>query len=212
MASSGPLLPCAEEAAGEPFTILKARLSEVTCNEVPNGTLGFAPPTQISRPHHIRRTFGLLALVVIPKPVSNLFLTWGVRHFPHVLSIHPAQYALAVFDPLVLVGVAIQIFWLLGRMSLLSVADLSFVVPVTATGYVLSALLGRVFLHEHIDANRWLGILLITLGAVLVAPTIANFTFFPHNSHGSEQVDNAASVDRETGSEDSNNSSLVETL
>ena len=34
------------------------------------------------------------------------------------------------------------------RLALLSVADLSFILPMTAIGYVLAAVLGRFFLHE----------------------------------------------------------------
>uniref|UniRef100_E6QI00 EamA domain-containing protein n=1 Tax=mine drainage metagenome TaxID=410659 RepID=E6QI00_9ZZZZ len=41
--------------------------------------------------------------------------------------------------------------------------------PTTAFGYVLIALLGRFWLHEHISAYRWAGILLITLGVGFVA-------------------------------------------
>jgi len=35
-------------------------------------------------------------------------------------------------------------------------ADLSFVLPVTAVGYVLAEVLGKVFLHEEVTAIRWL--------------------------------------------------------
>ena len=43
------------------------------------------------------------------------------------------------------------------RMALLSLADLSFVLPVTAVGYVLAALLGKVFLHEAVTAAALAG-------------------------------------------------------
>jgi uncharacterized membrane protein len=56
-------------------------------------------------------------------------------------------------------------------MSLLSVADLSFVLPVTSAGYVISTLLGWLFLHESVSGSRWAGAVLISLGAALVAST-----------------------------------------
>ena len=43
------------------------------------------------------------------------------------------------------------ILWLLSRMTLLSWADLSYVLPVTSIGYVLVALAGELFLHEAIS-------------------------------------------------------------
>ncbi len=65
-----------------------------------------------------------------------------------------------------------QIVWLLMRMALLSVADLSYVLPVTAVGYVLSTVLARVFLHETVSTERWLGTLLIFAGTALVSFTM----------------------------------------
>jgi drug/metabolite transporter (DMT)-like permease len=51
----------------------------------------------------------------------------------------------------------------------LSWADLSYVVPVTAVGYVLVALVGRWLLNEQISARRWTGIGLIVAGVSLVS-------------------------------------------
>ena len=113
----------------------------------------------------------LPAIVVVLKPFSNLFLALGVRHVAAALLSNPLLLIRALFDPLVVLGVAMQILWLLTRMALLSAADLTFVLPVTAVGYVLSTLLGRVFLHEQVSLDRWLGTLLIFAGAVLVAGT-----------------------------------------
>jgi uncharacterized membrane protein len=54
-------------------------------------------------------------------------------------------------------------------MTLLSWADLSYVLPVTSIGYVLVALTGRFLLNERITAHRWAGILLIMSGVALVS-------------------------------------------
>jgi uncharacterized membrane protein len=69
------------------------------------------------------------------------------------------------------------IVWLLSRMTLLSWADLSYVLPVTSLGYVLVALLGRWLLDERITATRWAGILLIVAGVALVGSGTAPQTF-----------------------------------
>jgi uncharacterized membrane protein len=122
-----------------------------------------------------RRTlhiYSLLVLVILLKPFSNLFLTWGVRHFPQALSANPILFLRAMADPLVVAGIAMQIIWLLARMSLLGVADLSFVLPVTATGYILSTVLGKVFLGEQVSVERWIGASLIFLGTAFVGATL----------------------------------------
>jgi uncharacterized membrane protein len=115
---------------------------------------------------------GLLVIVILLKPFSNLFLAWGMRHFPETLSTNPLMYLRAVLDPLVAIGIGMQVIWLLMRMALLSVADLSFVLPVTAVGYVLSTFLARVFLHEQVSVERWMGTGLIFLGTALVSFTL----------------------------------------
>jgi uncharacterized membrane protein len=118
------------------------------------------------------RVYALLLFVIFLKPFSNLFLAWGMRHFPEALSTDPALYVRAVLDPLVAAGIAMQILWLLMRMALLSVADLSFVLPVTAVGYVISTFLAHVFLHEEVSTGRWVGTGLIFLGTALVSFTL----------------------------------------
>ena len=67
------------------------------------------------------------------------------------------DYLAAIFNPWVMVGIALLILWLLSRMALLSWADLSYVLPVTSLGYVASALIGRFFLNEQITPTRWMG-------------------------------------------------------
>lgn len=105
---------------------------------------------------------------------GNLALAWGMKH-REAVSANPLDYIRALFDPFVAVGVGLLILWLLTRMALMSWADLSFVIPMTAVGYLLSALFGHIFLHEEISLLRWLATLLIVSGIALVGST-------PHKS------------------------------
>jgi drug/metabolite transporter (DMT)-like permease len=95
----------------------------------------------------------------------------GMQHFPQLLRFEPLPYLQALLNPFVAVGIAMLILALLTRMALLSVADLSFVVSLTATGYIISTLLGKVVLGEEVPPNSWLGTLLIFAGVVLVGST-----------------------------------------
>jgi uncharacterized membrane protein len=79
-------------------------------------------------------------------------------------------------NPFVALGIVALILALLARMALLSIADLSYVLPVTAVGYVIAVFLGKVFLHETVSNQRWLGALLIFGGAALVGSTTGNTT------------------------------------
>jgi uncharacterized membrane protein len=111
------------------------------------------------------------ALVVISNVLGNFSLTWGMRQVGSVVSLSPWPYIAALFNPWVAVGVSLLIVWLISQMTLLSWADLSYVLPVTSSGYVLAALAGRFFLHEEISVARWAGIGLIMGGVVMVSKT-----------------------------------------
>jgi drug/metabolite transporter (DMT)-like permease len=107
-------------------------------------------------------------IVILSNAFGNFFLTWGMRHRGSVLTRSPLSYVAAIFSPWVSLGICLLIVWLLTRMTLLSWADLSYVLPVTSLGYVANALIGRFFLHEQITAGRWFGTLLIIAGTTLV--------------------------------------------
>ena len=111
------------------------------------------------------------ALVVLSNVLGNFSLTWGMRQVGRVVTLSPWPYIAALFNPWVALGVGLLIIWLLSQMTLLSWADLSYVLPVTSVGYVLVALVGRFFLHEEINLSRWLGIGLIMAGVMLVGKT-----------------------------------------
>ena len=76
-----------------------------------------------------------------------------------------------MLNPFVAIGIAMLILALLTRLALLSVADLSFVLPLTAIGYILSVLLGKIFLNEQVSPNQWFGTALIFFGVMLVGST-----------------------------------------
>ena len=116
------------------------------------------------------RTCAILFLFIALKAVGNLSLAWGMKH-TRTVSASPLLYLRAIPHPLVALGVVMLILALLTRMALFSLANLSFVLPVTAIGYVLAASLGKVFLHENVTPQRWLGTLLIFAGAALVGST-----------------------------------------
>ena len=111
------------------------------------------------------------ALVVLSNVLGNFSLSWGLRRVGSLLRFSPLAYVEALFDPFVALGVSLLILWLFSHMTLLSWADLSYVLPVTSMGYVLAAVAGRVFLHEQVSWSRWAGVLFIMLGVALVGRT-----------------------------------------
>lgn len=54
-------------------------------------------------------------------------------------------------------------------MKLLSIADLSFAVPVTAASVVLETVLARLLLKERVNPLRWAGAFCVACGVALLA-------------------------------------------
>lgn len=106
----------------------------------------------------------LTVIVVLSNVFGNLALSLGMKATP------------AVDIPMILVGVVLLVLWMLSRMTLMSWADLSYILPVTAIGYVLSAIAGKLFLAEQVSIVRWAGTLFIFAGIAMVGRTSAKTT------------------------------------
>ena len=113
----------------------------------------------------------LTLVVILSNVLGNLSLSMGMKAETALGTRTFLLYAKAFFSPMVLLGVSLLIVWLLSRMALMSWADLSYILPITSLGYVLSAVAGKFFLAETITSRRWAGTLLIVLGTVLVSFT-----------------------------------------
>ena len=122
------------------------------------------------------RVYAVLILFIALRAVGNLLLAWGMKHVPQIMPADPVSYLRAIFDPIVAIGVLALVLALLTRLALLSLADLSYVLPVTAIGYVIAAFLGKTVLHETVSSQRWLGTALIFAGAALVGSTAHSTT------------------------------------
>jgi uncharacterized membrane protein len=57
---------------------------------------------------------------------------------------------------------------LLVSLDLYSTEELSKIVPLYSLGYVLVALIGKVFLNEQVTLKRWIGIFTIVTGVVVL--------------------------------------------
>ncbi len=125
------------------------------------------------------KTRVLTVLVVLSNVLGNFSLSWGLRRMGGLMGFSPLAYFEALFNPWVALGVTLLIFWLLSHMTLLSWADLSYVLPVTSVGYALAAVVGRVFLHEQVSWTRWAGVLFIMMGVWLVARTAPSSAHAP---------------------------------
>src|ERR1700760_3185897 len=111
----------------------------------------------------------ILICLMLTASVGDTLLSRGMAQVGPVDLHHLNLLWHALFNPFVDLGIILLIGFFACYMTALSWADLPFVMPATAFGYVVVALLSRFWLHEHLSLSRWLGILLITSAVGFVA-------------------------------------------
>lgn len=121
------------------------------------------------RLHRKSAVFALLA--VVASVGGNFLLSQGMREVGRTVSTSPLDYLATLLNPSVAGGVALLAVWLLAQLSLLSWADLSYVLPITAAAYAMTAVVGWLAFDEAVSPERWAGVALITTGAMLVGVT-----------------------------------------
>jgi transporter family protein len=121
------------------------------------------------------KTLVVLFIAICAQVLGDVCLTKGMKTIGEVNTLDPVELfhlGVQVFtSPYIWLGIAILTVFYLLYLAALSWADLSFVLPVTAFGYVLNALLSWLLLGEHIAYTRWLGTLIIGVGVAVVSRT-----------------------------------------
>lgn len=124
---------------------------------------------------HQTKTYVLLFLLVVLGSVGNTILSKGMKDAGDLdisrLSALIAGAARVLTSGTIWLGIAMMLAFMVCHMLVLSWADYSFVMPFSAIAYALVPLLGYLFLHEQVSAARWVGIVLIVLGVVLINRT-----------------------------------------
>src|SRR5580692_8082666 len=111
----------------------------------------------------------ILGMVALCAPLGDTCLSRGMTQLPPITLSHPATLIAAVFTPWIATGIALLIGFFASYLTALSWADLTFVLPATAFGNLIVALLSKFWLHEPISLERWAGVVLITVGVGFVA-------------------------------------------
>lgn len=117
------------------------------------------------------KTFLFAGVAVLSNVLGNFALSQGMRQFGPVLSPSVLSLLRVLTNVWVASGICLLVIWMVSQLSLLSWADLSYVLPITAVSYVLTALLGAVALGEYVSPVHWIGIAMIFLGVMVVGRT-----------------------------------------
>lgn len=103
---------------------------------------------------------------------GELCISRAMKSVGEVKDFHPAAlvrvFARALRISWMWVGVSLMATAFFSLLAVLSMENVSLVVPVTALSYAGGALGGKFFLGERVTRRRWAGVLLVCVGVALV--------------------------------------------
>jgi len=111
----------------------------------------------------------ILLAVMLTAAVGDTLLSHGMKQVGPVSFRHLGLLLAAMRNPWVVGGIVCLLGFFASYLTALSWADLTFVLPSTAFGYVVVAMLSKYWLHEAVSPYRWAGIVLIVCGVGFVA-------------------------------------------
>jgi uncharacterized membrane protein len=127
--------------------------------------------------HELRiriKTLVMILAMVVCANAGDLMLKRGMTRIGAVeISQSGLQHAFlaTVTNSTIWIGIIFLAGFMLSYMTVLSWADYSYVMPAGAFGYALLTLLAVLFLHENVSPRRWIGVVLICVGVLLVGQT-----------------------------------------
>jgi uncharacterized membrane protein len=131
------------------------------------------------------KTLVMVLAMVVCANAGDLLLKHGMAQIGAV-ELTPHGMAQAFLQTIASGTVWLAILFLIGfmvsYMTVLSWADYSYVMPAGAFGYAVLTFLAVVFLHESVSARRWVGVVLICVGVLLVGQTKPRTTEVPNEA------------------------------
>jgi drug/metabolite transporter (DMT)-like permease len=116
-----------------------------------------------------------LFIAILSQTLGDVSLTRGMKSIGEVNTLNPVELfniGLQVFtNPMIWLGILLLGIFFGLYLAALSWADLSFVLPITAFGYMLNAFMSWRLLGEHVSLARWIGTLIICVGVAVVSRT-----------------------------------------
>ncbi len=114
----------------------------------------------------LKKTVVALILTIFAQATGNIFLSMKMKEIgSNDWSVFLAR---AVGSPTLWFGTALLIVSFIFFAAALSWADLSFVVPAVSAEVVVNVFCANYFLEEVVSLTRWMGVLLISVGVILV--------------------------------------------
>lgn len=111
-------------------------------------------------------------MIIVAGTGGELCVSRAMKVVGEVHDFRPSAIARFVFRALrvgwMWIGVGMMTLAFFSLLAMLSIENVSFVVPVTALSYAAGALGAVLFLRERISPQRWLGVLVVCIGVTIV--------------------------------------------
>jgi uncharacterized membrane protein len=128
------------------------------------------------------KTLVMVLAMVVCANVGDLLLKHGMSSIGAVTFTMAGlshAFLLTVLNPTIWLAIFFLLGFMVCYMTVLSWADYSYVMPAGAFGYALLTFCAVVFLHESVSIRRWVGVLIICVGVMLVGQTKPRTTELP---------------------------------
>lgn len=120
----------------------------------------------------MKATFVFYFLIMVAGTAGELCVARAMKTVGETKQFRPADIMRTLWRAMrvgwMWLGVLFMTIAFFALLGMLSLENVSFVVPATALSYAVGALGGKVFLGERVALTRWVGVLLVCLGVALV--------------------------------------------
>jgi uncharacterized membrane protein len=114
----------------------------------------------------------ILLIALVFEAGGVIFLSVGLKQIGQAESISRSEITRLVrrgaTNFYILMGVLFEAVFFAALLYLMSQSQVSFIWPLTSLGFVLTTLAARFILNETVTFSRWMGVVLIMAGAMLI--------------------------------------------
>jgi drug/metabolite transporter (DMT)-like permease len=106
-------------------------------------------------------------MVICATTVGDVFRSLGMRQHGEVQ--HFSAFGMVARNSYVIISTCAMAVSFFSFMKLVSIAPMSFAVPMSAATFIPETLLAKVLLKEAVDWRRWIGVGLILIGVFFIS-------------------------------------------
>ena len=115
----------------------------------------------------------ILLFGLVCESTGVILLKKGMIHIGDMNGYTAAEifrvFKAGVTNPQILLGIFFEALFFLCLLILMSKSDISFLWPLTALSFVFATFAAMWFLGEQVSATRWIGVILIMIGAAFIS-------------------------------------------